>query len=106
LEQGDILSKIWQPDLFVLNGDSQLLLSHLESISKLDILEGLPILIVTRSAIAEIAWLQSRFQKLSLWECANINFDDNDGDRAAILLTLYQAISEAVRAGNSAISPN
>lgn len=106
LEQSDVLSKIWQPDLFVLNGDSQLLLSHLESISNLDILEGLPILIITRSAIAEIAWLQSRFRKLSLWECANINFDAADGDRAAVLLTLYQAISEAVRLVNSAISPN
>lgn len=106
LEQGDILSKIWQPDLFVLDGDSQLLLSHLEIISNLDILAGLPILIITRSAIAEIAWLQSRFWKLSLWECANINVERVESDRAAVLLTLYQSISEAVRSGISAISPN
>ncbi|MBD2175820.1 hybrid sensor histidine kinase/response regulator [Pseudanabaena sp. FACHB-1998] len=95
-QQCDVLSKIWQPDLFLLDGDNQFLLTHLETISDFDILSSLPILLITRSAVAEIDWLQNRFPKLSLRDCMGLSLDNLDTDRADILLTLHQSITNAV----------
>ena len=96
LFQGDVLSKIWQPDLLLLDGDDKFLLKHLENISKLRVLSNLPILIITRSAIAEINWLKSRFTKLSLHDCAGLDLDHLDINRAEVLLSLHQSINSAL----------
>jgi signal transduction histidine kinase/CheY-like chemotaxis protein len=96
LPQADVLSKIWQPDLFLLNGDNQVLLKYLEDISELETLSSLPILIVTKSAIAEINWLQNRFANLSLHDCLSLDLDNLDTARAEVLLALHQSINNAV----------
>jgi signal transduction histidine kinase/CheY-like chemotaxis protein len=96
LRQCNILSKIWQPDLFLLDGDNQFLLKYLESISQLDLLSNLPILIITKSAIAEIDWLQNRFPSLNLHDCLGLDLAHLDTDRAEILSALHQSISNAM----------
>ncbi|MDX2256412.1 MAG: hybrid sensor histidine kinase/response regulator [Pseudanabaenaceae cyanobacterium bins.39] len=96
LSQCDVLLRIWLPDLFLLSGDSQLLLSQLEQINQLDIFMGLPILIITSSEIAEIEWLKARFQRLNLHECAGVYWDSLENRRSNILLNLYQAINDAL----------
>ncbi len=96
LPQCDVLSKIWQPDLFLINGDSKLLLKYLENINDLEILSNLPILIITRSKIPELRWLQKRFTKLSLHECVGLDLDHIDTNRAEILLALHQSITNVV----------
>jgi signal transduction histidine kinase/CheY-like chemotaxis protein len=96
LSQGDGLSKIWQPDLVLLNGDNQFLLQYLEDISQLDLLSSLPILIITKSAIAEIDWLQNRFANLNLHDCLSLDLDNVDVDRAEVLLALHQSITNAI----------
>jgi len=96
LPQADVLSKIWQPDLFLLNGDNQVLLKCLEDISQLESLSSLPILIITKSAIAEINWLQNRFTNLSLHDCLSLDLDNLDTGRAEVLLALHQSITNAV----------
>ena len=96
LSQCDVLSKIWQPDLFLIDGDSQSLLQYLEDISQLDTLSGLPILIITKSAIAEINWLQNRFTNLNLHDCLGLDLDNLEVDRANILLMLHQSITMAM----------
>ena len=90
LQQGEVLTNICQPDLFLLDGDSQLLLEHLEQINELKRISDLPILIITKSIIAEINWLQSRFNKLSLHDC--VGLDLITSDRVTVLLTLHQSI--------------
>ncbi|TYQ26584.1 ATP-binding protein [Pseudanabaena sp. UWO310] len=94
--QCDILAKIWLPDLFLLDGDNQSLLQCLEDISQLEILADLPILIVTKSAIAEINWLQKRFANLDLYDCLGLDLDHLDTARDKILLVLHQSISNAM----------
>ena len=96
LPQGDVLSKIWQPDLLLLNGDNQFLLKYLEDISQLELLSSLPILIMTKSAIAEINWLQQRFANLKLHDCQSLDLDNVDTARAEILLALHQSITNAI----------
>jgi signal transduction histidine kinase/response regulator of citrate/malate metabolism len=96
LPQGDALSKIWQPDLVLLNGDNQFLLKYLEDISQLELLSSLPILIITKSAIAEINWLQKRFTNLNLYDCQSLDLDNLDTARAEILLALHQSITNAI----------
>ena len=96
LSQGDVLSKIWQPDLFLLDGDNKLLLKHLENISQLDMLSNLPILIFTRSSSTEIGWLQNRFTKLSLHDCVGLDLDNLATNRAEILRLLHHSITNAV----------
>ncbi|PZV18292.1 MAG: hypothetical protein DCF20_04375 [Pseudanabaena sp.] len=91
--QGDVLSKIWQPELILLNGDNQFLLKYLEEISRLELLSKLPILIISKSAIAEIKWLQNRFINLSLYDLC---LDLDNIDRAKALLVLHQAIANAM----------
>jgi CheY-like chemotaxis protein len=97
LSQGDALSKIWQPDLVLLNGDNQFLLKYLEDISQLELLSSLPILIITKSAIAEINWLQNRFINLNLHDCLSLDLDKVDTARTEILLALHQSITNAIR---------
>ncbi|MBD2188929.1 ATP-binding protein [Pseudanabaena mucicola] len=99
LSQGEALSKIWQPDLLLLNGDHQDLLKNLEDISHLDILSSLPILIITKSAIVEINWLRNQFSNLNLYDCLGLDLDNLDTARAEILLILHQSITEAMRFG-------
>ncbi|OIP69003.1 MAG: hypothetical protein AUK48_15085 [Oscillatoriales cyanobacterium CG2_30_44_21] len=94
LQQGEVLTNIWQPDLFVLDGDSQFLLDQLEQINQLERISDLPILLLTKSAIAEINWLQGRFNRLSLHDC--VSLDLHSGDRATVLLVLHQAIMTIV----------
>ncbi|PZU97072.1 MAG: hypothetical protein DCE90_08010 [Pseudanabaena sp.] len=94
LQQGEVLANIWQPDLFLLDGDSQFLLDHLEQINHLERISDLPILLITKSVIAEINWLQSRFNKLSLHDC--VGLDLTTSDRATILLALHQGIMTIV----------
>jgi signal transduction histidine kinase/CheY-like chemotaxis protein len=96
LPQGDVLSKIWQPDLVLLNGDNQFLLKYLEDISHLELLSNLPILIITKSAIAEINWLQKRFANLNLHDCQSLDLDNVDTARTEILLALHQSITNAI----------
>jgi CheY-like chemotaxis protein len=96
LAQCDVLSKIWQPDLFLLNGDNQFLLTHLENISQLDGISNLPILIITKSAIAEINWLQNRFVNLNLHECIGLDLDHLDTARSEVLLALHQSITNSM----------
>ncbi len=96
LSQGNVLSKIWQPDLFLLDGDNKLLLKHLENISQLDMLSNLPILIFTRASSTEIGWLQSRFTKLSLHDCVGLDLDNLATNRAEILRLLHHSIINAV----------
>jgi signal transduction histidine kinase len=96
LLQGDVLSKIWQPDLLLLNGDNQFLLKYLEDISRLELLSSLPILIITKTAIAEINWLQKRFANLNLHDCQSLDLDNVDTARAEILLALQQSITNAI----------
>ncbi|GBO55000.1 hypothetical protein APA_3051 [Pseudanabaena sp. lw0831] len=96
LPQGDALSKIWQPDLVLLNGDNQFLLKYLEDISKLELLSSLPILIITKSEIAEINWLQNRFINLNLHDCLSLDLDNVDIARTEILLALHQSITNAI----------
>jgi CheY-like chemotaxis protein len=99
LSQGEALSKIWQPDLLLLNGDHQDLLKNLEDISHLDVLSSLPILIITKSAIVEINWLRNQFSNLNLYDCLGLDLDNLDTARAEILLILHQSITEAMRFG-------
>lgn len=96
LTQCDVLSKIWQPDLFLLDGDNHFLLKHLETISHLEVLANLPILIITRSSVAEIDWLKKRFPSLSLHDCIGLQLEHLDSNRAEILLALHQSITNAV----------
>lgn len=96
LLQGDVLSKIWQPDLLLLNGDNQFLLKYLDDISQLELLSSLPILIITKSEIAEINWLQKRFANLNLHDCQSLDLDNVDTARAEILLALHQSITNAI----------
>jgi signal transduction histidine kinase len=96
LTQCDVLSKIWQPDLFLLDGDNHFLLKHLETISHLEVLANLPILIITRSSVAEIDWLKKRFPSLSLHDCIGLQLENLDSNRAEILLALHQSITNAV----------
>jgi signal transduction histidine kinase/CheY-like chemotaxis protein len=96
LVQCDVLAKIWLPDLFLLDGDNKQLLQHLEEISHLNMLADLPILMVTRSAIAEIGWLQKKFANLSLRNYISLDLANLDTNRAEILLTLHQAINKTV----------
>lgn len=96
LPQCDVLSKIWQPDLFLLDGDNQFLLKHLEAISQLDALSNLSILIVTRSSIAEIDWLKRKFTGLQLHDCMGLDLENLDAHRADILLSLHHSITEAM----------
>ncbi len=94
--QADALSKIWQPDLVLLNGDNQFLLKYLEEISQLELLSSLPILIITKSAIAEINWLQKRFANLNLHDCQSLDLDHVDTARVEILLALHKSITNAI----------
>ena len=96
LSQCDVLSKIWQPDLFLLDGDNKLLLLHLETISQLEMLSNLSILIITRSSIAEIDWLKKRFAGLNLHECVGLDLEHLNSNRAEILLSLNQSIIAAI----------
>ena len=96
LPQGDVLSKIWQPDLLLMNGDNQFLLKYLEDISQLELLSSLPVLIITKSAIAEINWLQKRFTNLNLHACQSLDLDNVDTAKAEILLALHQSITNAI----------
>ncbi|MCX5933222.1 MAG: hypothetical protein NTU99_00265, partial [Pseudanabaena sp. LacPavin_0818_WC45_MAG_42_6] len=96
LPQGDALSKIWQPDLLLLNGDNQFLLQYLEDISHLKLFSSLPILIITKSTIAEINWLQKRFANLNLHACQSLDLDNVDTAKAEILLALHQSITNAI----------
>jgi signal transduction histidine kinase/CheY-like chemotaxis protein len=96
LPQGDALSKIWQPDLLLLNGDNQFLLQYLEDISQLELLSSLPILIITKSTIAEINWLQKRFANLNLHACQSLDLDNVNTAKAEILLALHQSITNAI----------
>jgi len=106
LSQGDVLSKIWQPDLFLLDGDNKLLLKHLENISQLDMLSNLPILIFTRALSTEIGWLQNRFTKLSLHDCVGLDLDNLATHRAEILRLLHHSITNAVCYVTSHTFPN
>jgi signal transduction histidine kinase/CheY-like chemotaxis protein len=96
LHQCDVLSKIWHPDLFLLNGDNQFLLKYLKDISQLNLLVDLPILIITKSAIAEINWLRNQFPSLNLHDCLGLDLDNLDTARARILLSLHQSITKAM----------
>jgi hypothetical protein len=96
LSQCDVLSKIWQPDLFLLDGDNKLLLLHLETISQLEMLSNLSILIITRSSVAEIDWLKKRFAGLNLHECVGLDLEHLNSNRAEILLSLNQSIIAAI----------
>ncbi|MCL1490847.1 MAG: hybrid sensor histidine kinase/response regulator [Pseudanabaena sp. Salubria-1] len=96
LPQGDALSKIWQPDLLLLNGDNQFLLQYLEDISHLELFSSLPILIITKSTIAEINWLQKRFANLNLHACQSLDLDNVNTAKAEILLALHQSITNAI----------
>jgi signal transduction histidine kinase/CheY-like chemotaxis protein len=96
LPQGDALSKIWQPDLLLLNGDNQFLLQYLEDISHLELFSSLPILIITKSTIAEINWLQKRFANLNLHACQSLDLDNVNTAKAEILLSLHQSITNAI----------
>ncbi|PZO39445.1 MAG: hypothetical protein DCF19_14410 [Pseudanabaena frigida] len=96
LAQCEVLTKIWLPDLFLLDGDNRYLLKHLENIAQQDMLMSLPILIITRSAVAEIDWLKKRFQGLSLHDCVGLDLDRLDTNRAEISLALHQSINNAV----------
>ena len=95
LPQCDVLSKIWQPELFLLSGDSQLLLENLEQIAQMDAPASLPILLITRSAIAELDWLQHRFTNLKLYDCALLNLNDSE-TKADTLFLVHQAITNAL----------
>jgi len=96
LAQCDVLSKICQPDLFLIDGDSESLLQYLEDISHLDTLSSLPILIITKSAIAEIDWLQNRFKSLNLHDCLGLDLENVKNARADVLLALHQSITNAM----------
>jgi signal transduction histidine kinase/CheY-like chemotaxis protein len=96
LSQCDVLSKILQPDLFLIDGDSQSLLQYLEDINQLDTLSGLPILIITKSVIAEINWLQNRFKNLNLHGCLGLDLDNLEANRDDVLLVLHQSITMAM----------
>ncbi|MFN5764045.1 MAG: ATP-binding protein [Pseudanabaena sp.] len=96
LHQGNALSKIWQPDLLLLNGDNQFLLQYLEDISHLELFSSLPILIITKSTIAEINWLQKRFANLNLHACQSLDLDNVNTAKAEILLALHQSITNAI----------
>jgi CheY-like chemotaxis protein len=96
LPQCDVLSKIWMPDLFLLDGDNKLLLKYLEDISQLNMLTGLPILMITKSAIAEIGWLQKKFPNLSLRNYISLDLTNLDTNRAEILMALHQSINNAI----------
>jgi CheY-like chemotaxis protein len=96
LNQCDVLSKIWQPDLFLIDGDNKFLLTHLEYINQLNMLSDLPILIITRSDIVEIDWLNKRFKRLNLHDCVGLDLEHVETHRAEILLALNQSINKAL----------
>ncbi len=95
LPQCDVLSKIWQPEIFLLGGDSQFLLENLEQIAQMNAPASLPILLITRSAIAELDWLQHRFANLKLYDCPLLNLDNLE-TKADTLLLLHEAITNAL----------
>ena len=96
LNQCDVLCQILPSDLFLLDGDNELLLTHLDHISQLNVLSDLPILIITRSPISKIDWLKKRFTKLSLYDCAGLDLERLNTNRAEILLVLNQSITNAM----------
>ncbi len=96
LNQCDVLSKIWQPDLFVIDGDNKFLLTQLEYINQLNMLSDLPILIITKSSIVEIAWLKKRFVKLNLHDCVGLDLEHLEINRDEILVALNQSINRAL----------
>ncbi len=96
LNQCDVLSKIWQPDLFLIDGDNKFLLTQLEYINQLNMLSDLPILIITRSDIVEIDWLNKRFKRLNLHDCVGLDLEHLETHRAEILLALNQSINKAL----------
>jgi signal transduction histidine kinase/CheY-like chemotaxis protein len=106
LPQCEVLSKIWQPDLFLLDGDRHLLLTYLETISQLEMFADLPILIITRASVVEIDWLKNRFAGLSLYECSGLNLEELDTNRAETLLVLHQSIAKAIYFRNSHLLAN
>jgi len=106
LPQCEVLSKIWQPELFLLGGDRQTLLTYLETISQLEMFVNLPILIISRAAIVEIDWLKSRFTELSLHECIELNLEELETNRAGTLLVLHQSIAKAIYYRNYYLQTN
>jgi hypothetical protein len=96
LNQCDVLCQILPSDLFLLDGDNELLLTHLDHISQLNVLSDLPILIITRSPISKLEWLKKRFTKLSLYDCVGLESERLDTNRSEILLTLNQSITNAM----------
>jgi signal transduction histidine kinase len=96
LNQCDVLCQIWRPDLFLLDGDNEFLLTYLDNISQLNVLSDLPILIITRSPISKLEWLKKRFTKLSLYDCVGLESERLDTNRSEILLTLNQSITNAM----------
>ncbi len=95
LNQCDVLCKIWHPDLFLLDGDHELLLTHLANISRLNVLSDLPILMITRSPISKLNELKKRFPKLSLYDC--VKLEPLNTNKAEILVALNQSITNAMR---------
>ena len=51
---------------------------------------------MTKSAIAEINWLQNRFANLSLHDCLSLDLDNLDTARPEVLLALHQSITNAI----------
>jgi len=96
LNQCDVLCQILPSDLFLLDGDNELLLTHLDHISQLNVLSDLPILIITRSPISKLEWLKKRFTNLSLYDCGGIDSERLDTSRSEILLALNQSITNAI----------
>ncbi|MFM7887713.1 MAG: hypothetical protein ACKPCM_13710, partial [Pseudanabaena sp.] len=96
LPQCEVLSKIWQPDLFLLKGDRQLLLTYLANISQTEILASLPILTMTKASAVEIDWLKNQFAGLNLHKCVEVNLEELDVNRAETLLMLHKSIAQAI----------
>jgi len=106
LPQCEVLSKIWQPELFLLDGDRQTLVTYLETISQLEMFVNLPILIISRASVVEIDWLKSRFAELSLHECIGLNLEELETNRSETLLVLHQSIAKAIYYRNSYLQTN
>jgi hypothetical protein len=96
LSQCGVLSKIWHPDLFLIDGDRNSFLEYLEHINKSNNFARLPILIITKSAIAEIDWLRNRFTNLNLYGCLGLDLENIEMARSDSLSTLTQSLTDAM----------
>ncbi|MEE3716698.1 ATP-binding protein [Tumidithrix elongata RA019] len=96
LAQGEMISRIWQTDLTILNSrEKEKMRSRLASLSKLDILSKLPILLIGMET-GELVPFQAQFPDLRLYGCSEVESSNPNLLPFAISQRLNRVIHRAV----------